>query len=118
MHQDYRASRPSRSANKCRPLLSNNRHSGNERQRCPAGNYIRIRKKPPEAPGENHPLEALDAGVLDYRKGEGVGVNGQQDIYCCHLRGSSALSNVPAPFDISKRLFDREGGFTRKAWIG
>ena len=56
----------------------------------------------------NHSLEALDAGVLDYRKDEIVGVNGQQGKYCCHLRDS-------ASFDL---WFDRKGGFTRKGWIG
>lgn len=41
-------------------------------------------------------------------------------MYCYHLRDSSALSNVPAPSNVSKELelFDREGGFTRKGWIG
>jgi hypothetical protein len=65
----------------------------------------------------NHSLEALDTGVLDCQKEEGVGVN-RQGMYCHHLRGSSALSNVPAPSDLSERLIDREGAFTRKAWIG
>jgi hypothetical protein len=71
--------------------------------------------KDTEFSGENHSLEALDAGVLDYRKEEVVGVNGQQGKYCCHLRDS-------ASFDLSERLFDpwfdRKGGFTRKGWIG
>jgi hypothetical protein len=47
MHQDYRASQPSRSSNKCRDLSSYNRHSGKEGQQCPAGNCIHIRKKTP-----------------------------------------------------------------------
>jgi hypothetical protein len=75
-------------------------------------------KKDTEEPEENHPLEALDAGVLDYRKGERIGVNGQQGKYCCHLRGSSTLSNVSTPFEHSEEQSDREGGFTRKGWIG
>ena len=49
-----------------------------------------------------------------------MGVNGQEGIYiyCCHLRGSSELSNALAPFGLSERQFDRQGGFTRKGWIG
>jgi hypothetical protein len=118
MRQDYRASQPSHSSNKCRYLSLYNRHSGKEGQQCPAGNCIHIRQKDTEVLRNHHSLEALDTGVLDYRK-ESMGVNGQ-GMYCCHLRGSSELSNIlaPSPFDLSERLFDREGGFTRKGWIG
>jgi hypothetical protein len=72
-----------------------------------------------EVLGKGHSLEALDTGVLDYRK-ESMGVKGRKGMYCRHLRGSSELSNVLAPssFDLSERLFDRQGGFTRKGWIG
>jgi hypothetical protein len=120
MHQDYRASQPSRSSNKCRYLSSYNRHSGKEGRQCPAGNCTLIGKRHRSAQ-RNHSLKALDTGVLDYRK-QSMGVNGQEGMYCfcCHLRGSSELSNIlaPSPFDISGRLFDRQGGFTRKGWIG
>jgi hypothetical protein len=75
-------------------------------------------KKDTEVHWEKHPLEALDPRVLDYQKDVGVGVNLQQGMYCRHLRGSSALSNVSAPFNLSEQQFDREGRFTRKAWIG
>ena len=68
----------------------------------------------------HHSLEALDTGVLDYRKEECMSVNRQEGMHCFHLRGSSELSNIlaPSPFDLSERLFDRQGGFTMKGWIG
>jgi hypothetical protein len=120
MHQDYRASQPSRSSNKCRSLSPYNRHSGKEGQQCPAGSCIHIRKKDTKVLRNHHPLKALDTRMLDYRNEERMGVNGQEGMCCCHLRGSSELSNIPAPspFDLSERLFDRQGGFTRKGWTG
>jgi hypothetical protein len=68
----------------------------------------------------HHSLKALDTGVLDYRKEERMGVNGQEGMHCCHLRGSSEISNIlaPSPFDLSEGLFDWQRGFTRKGWIG
>lgn len=119
MHQDYRASQPSRSSNKCRYQSSYNRRSGKEGQQYPAGNCTHVRKTTPKCSEKNRSLKALDTGVLDYRK-QSMGVNEQEGMYCCHLRGSSELSNIlaPSPFDLSGRLLDRQGGFTRKGWIG
>lgn len=120
MHQDYRASQPSRSSNKCRYLSSCNRHSGKEGQQCPADNCTHVRKNDTEVLRNHHSLKALDTGVLDYRKKVCMSVNRQEGMHCCHLRGSSELSNIlaPSPFDLSERLFDRQGGFTMKGWIG
>lgn len=91
-----------------------------QRKRAPTMSCWQLhphQRKDTEVYGENHPLETLDARVLDYPKGEGISVNGH-GMYCCNLRDSSALSNVSTPSELSKEQFDREGGFTRNGWMG